>query len=106
MNIAVMSVRSFFRHQQTLLLPVIRKVWKDRQAWILAALQAEQRDLVCGGDGRADSPGHSAKFGSYTMIELHANAVIDIQLVQVCSIYLVFNILGTTWLSFRSSTSI
>ncbi|KAJ4944141.1 hypothetical protein JOQ06_012686 [Pogonophryne albipinna] len=44
--------------------------------------QAEGRDLVLGGDGRADSPGHCAKFGSYTMLELHANVVIDVQLVQ------------------------
>ncbi|KAJ4921379.1 hypothetical protein JOQ06_025962, partial [Pogonophryne albipinna] len=43
---------------------------------------AEGRDLVLGGDGRADSPGHCAKFGSYTMLELHANVVIDVQLVQ------------------------
>ncbi|KAJ4937706.1 hypothetical protein JOQ06_002338 [Pogonophryne albipinna] len=44
--------------------------------------QAEGRDLVLGGDGRADSPGHCAKFGSYTMLELHANVVVDVQLVQ------------------------
>ena len=34
------------------------------------------------GDGRADSPGHSAKYGSYTLIEL-SNKVVDFQLVQV-----------------------
>ena len=34
---------------------------------------------MIGGDGRADSPGHSAKFGAYTAMELR---VIDIQLVQ------------------------
>ncbi|KAM9424524.1 uncharacterized protein KZ484_002582 [Pholidichthys leucotaenia] len=38
--------------------------------------------LVLGGDGRADSPGHSAKYGSYTTMELRLNKVIDIQLVQ------------------------
>jgi Transposase len=38
--------------------------------------------IVIGGDGRADSPGHSAKFGSYTTMELRLNKVIDIQLVQ------------------------
>lgn len=38
--------------------------------------------MVIGGDGRADSPGHSARFGSYTTMELRLNKVIDIQLVQ------------------------
>uniref|UniRef100_A0AAV2LZS8 Uncharacterized protein n=1 Tax=Knipowitschia caucasica TaxID=637954 RepID=A0AAV2LZS8_KNICA len=31
---------------------------------------------------RADSPGHSAKYGSYTMMDLKSNKVVDIQLVQ------------------------
>ncbi|KAF3854201.1 hypothetical protein F7725_022256 [Dissostichus mawsoni] len=63
-------------------------IWNMRQTFLLATFQAEGRDLVLGGDGRADSPGHCAKFGSYTMLELHANLVIDIQLVQVGYRYL------------------
>ena len=35
--------------------------------------------MVLGGDGR---PGDSARFGSYTTMELHLNKVTDIQLVQ------------------------
>ncbi|KAJ8369539.1 hypothetical protein SKAU_G00095670 [Synaphobranchus kaupii] len=31
---------------------------------------------------RADTPGHCAKYGSYTMMDLKANRVIDLQLVQ------------------------
>ena len=46
-------------------------------------LKREKRALVLGGDGRADSPGHSAKFGSYTMMELKKKIVLDLQLVQV-----------------------
>uniref|UniRef100_A0A8C2PX67 Uncharacterized protein n=1 Tax=Cyprinus carpio TaxID=7962 RepID=A0A8C2PX67_CYPCA len=38
--------------------------------------------VTLGGDMRADSPGHSAKYGSYTMMDLKANRVIDIQLVR------------------------
>ena len=30
-----------------------------------------------------DSPGHSAKFGSYTVMELEKKVVIDVELVQV-----------------------
>ncbi|KAL5019986.1 hypothetical protein ScPMuIL_002878 [Solemya velum] len=35
-----------------------------------------------GGDGRCDSPEHSAKFGSYSMLELDLKIVIDVQHVQ------------------------
>ena len=36
-----------------------------------------------GGDGRADSPGHSAKYGSYGIIYLRTNKVLHIESVQV-----------------------
>lgn len=36
-------------------------------------------DLLC----RSDSPGHCAKYGSYTVIEDRINKVLDLQLVQV-----------------------
>ncbi|KAI4799884.1 hypothetical protein KUCAC02_016423 [Chaenocephalus aceratus] len=45
-------------------------------------LQTEGRPLVLGGDGRADSPGHCATFGTYTTMELESNVVLDLQLVQ------------------------
>ena len=38
---------------------------------------------MLGGDRRADSPGHSAKYGSYYVLELNHNIILDIQLVQV-----------------------
>ena len=39
--------------------------------------------LSLGGDGRCDTPGHSAKFCSYTMLDVNLMVVADIQLVQV-----------------------
>ena len=31
------------------------------------------------GDGRSDSPGHSAKYGSYSILELTCNKIVDVQ---------------------------
>ncbi|KAI4806305.1 hypothetical protein KUCAC02_017134 [Chaenocephalus aceratus] len=42
-------------------------------------LQTEGRPLVLGGDGRADSHGHCAKFGTYTTMDLESNVVLDLQ---------------------------
>lgn len=84
MGTAVMSIRTFFRHQKLFLHRAVMQLWRERQLWMLASLQAEDGGIVCGGDGRADSPGHSAKYGTYTMMELRKKAVIDIQVVQVC----------------------
>ncbi|XP_061888690.1 uncharacterized protein LOC133639415 [Entelurus aequoreus] len=74
--------RTFFNHQELILQPAIKKVWEEQQRTHLTMLQVEGRPLVLGGDGRADSPGHSAKFGTYTTMELVANVVLDLQVVQ------------------------
>lgn len=83
MKVATITARSFSRHQRLILFPCIKATWKEQQDWLLASLQAKDRDLVLAGDGRCDSPGHSAKYGSYTILELLANVIIDMQLVQV-----------------------
>lgn len=80
---ASISNRTFFKHQRQYLQPSISSVWNKHQAEIIRQLKGEKRPLVLGGDGRADSPGHSAKFGSYTLMELKKRVVIDVQLVQV-----------------------
>lgn len=84
LGVKAITARTFFRHQSNVLQSTIRRVWMERQQWMFATHQAEGEDLVCGGDGRADSPGHSAKFGTYTLIDLNNKAVLDVQLVQVC----------------------
>ena len=84
MGVACISTRTFFRHQRHILIPAIQRIWEQQQQFSIALLQLEQqqRDIVLGGDGRADSPGHSAKYGSYSTLELESNTVLDIQLVQ------------------------
>ena len=47
------------------------------------SLCEKEDGLVLAGDGRCDSPGYSAKFGSYTLMEQQVNRVVDFQLVQV-----------------------
>lgn len=82
---ATISRRTFFDHQKTYLLPSIFYIWDKYQQALFSQLASEGVPLIIGGDGRADSPGHSAKFGAYSMIELTHNVVLDIQVVQVQS---------------------
>ena len=65
-------------------MPSASRVWEKEKAALIAAAQNRGLPLNLGGDGRADSPGYSAKFGSYSIIDLDQNKVIDVQLVQVC----------------------
>uniref|UniRef100_UPI00358F5049 uncharacterized protein n=1 Tax=Myxine glutinosa TaxID=7769 RepID=UPI00358F5049 len=82
MRVAGISSRTFSRHQNMMLFPAIKHVWLENRKWLVASLQAEHRGLMLGGDGRCDSPGHSAKFGSYAIMELVAKVIIDVELVQ------------------------
>lgn len=75
--------RTFFLHQKEYLQPCISAVWAKHQAELFKQLHQEKKALIVGGDSRADSPGHSAKFGSYTVMELKKEVVLDVQLVQV-----------------------
>ena len=50
---------------------------------LLSSFKPDNRNLQVGGDGRVDSPGHNAKHGTYSLLELACNTVIDFQLVQV-----------------------
>ncbi|KAL7373051.1 hypothetical protein ABVT39_009334 [Epinephelus coioides] len=81
MQLQVFQYDTFRRHARMFIEPAIVHQWTSSQNDILQRLSTEGKAIVCG-DMRADSPGHSAKFGSYTMMDLKTNRVIDIQLVQ------------------------
>ena len=82
-GVATHNSRNFFQQQKTILHPAVEEVWEQQQKEHLTLLQVMGILLVLGGDGRADSAGHSAKFGLYTTLQLPANIVLDLQLMQV-----------------------
>ena len=77
-GVHTISPRRYHKHQATYLQPAVVNVWKAQQAALLAELRAKGEPVILGGDGRADSPGHSAKYGSYTMMDLNSGKIIDI----------------------------
>ena len=83
LNCATIGRKTFFRHQKAYLHPAISNIWEKEQQTLINQLADKKEALVLGGDGRADSPGHSAKYGSYSVIDLKQSKVLDIKLVQV-----------------------
>ena len=81
MNIPVFSTRTFSNLQYAYLVPAVLRTWDLHQADRITDLQG--RSLSLGGDGRCDSPGHTAKFGSYTLMNLEDSKVVHIELIQV-----------------------
>jgi solute carrier family 8 (sodium/calcium exchanger) len=83
MGLQFLSSAVYYDYVQQFLQPVIFSMWDSSQKAMTHELIQRSGDVVLGADMRADSPGHSAKFGSYTVMELRSNKVIHIELVQV-----------------------
>ena len=77
---------SFMNYQRSYLHPTIKHVWNRYQDYYIQDIVASEDQIVIGGDGRADTPGHSAKFGSYSIMNLEESIVLGVQLVQVCTV--------------------
>lgn len=82
LNCATISLPTYHIHQRRYLQPTVLNAWHKQQSDMISLLQAYGEPLSLGGDGRNDSPGHCAKYGSYTFMDLEH--ILDVELVQVC----------------------
>ncbi|XP_064619336.1 uncharacterized protein LOC135482820 [Lineus longissimus] len=69
---------TFYQHQRQYLWPAVMTVWRENQQEVLQQVKDSRKPVVVGGDGRSDSPGHCAKYGSYSLLELNVNLSISI----------------------------
>ena len=81
-NILTIAYRTFNFIQSHYLIPAVFHVWNSEQQLIFENLRISGEKVILGGDGRCDSPGHSAKYGSYSVIDLEHSKVLDMQLIQ------------------------
>ena len=88
MNMASVSMGTFMNYQKAYLHPSIKHVWDCHQTDYIQDVVSSEFPVILGGDGRADTPGHSAKYGSYSVMDLEEGVVIDVQLVQVIMLLL------------------
>ncbi|XP_064630993.1 uncharacterized protein LOC135489531 [Lineus longissimus] len=73
---------TLFNHQRQYLCPAVEAVWTAEQGEVLNAVKGQDTPLVVGGDGRSDTPGHSAKYGSYSLMNLDSKKIVSMELVQ------------------------
>ena len=81
----------FDQNQKEILFPVIEEAWDlERQGTVI-----EVKDcglVTLGGDARCDSPGHNAKYGTYTLMDVDGdgrkgtNKIVALELVQVSEV--------------------
>lgn len=81
-NVASISISKFMNHQKFYLYIAIGHVWHTWQSFYVKEIVDQKTSLTLSGDGRYDTPGHSAKYGCYSMLDLKEGLVVDEQLVQ------------------------
>lgn len=79
-NISFPSQSTYNDIQNTYLLPAIDLEYSMQQTALFALFQDKPIFLL--GDGRCDSPGYSAKYCSYSVMEEESKLILDCQLVQ------------------------
>ena len=85
LNLKFVSSSSYYRIQKKIIFPVVQKAWKKNQAEVVKQLKQSKSVDLCG-DGRCDSPGHSAKYGTYTLMDEKSNLIVEFSLVQVTEV--------------------
>ena len=81
-KIACLGKTAFYALQKSLVMPAIQRRWDKERNQLVE--EAAQRDGVhLAGDGRCDTPGHNAKYSSYSFLDQKTNKIIDFRITQV-----------------------
>ena len=83
-NLAVFSERYFYRPQKEYLYPVVHTNYVRQQEAVIEYLRGNQLHLS--GDGHCDSPGYSAKYSTYTLMDSATDLILDYSLVHVSEV--------------------
>ena len=81
MGLLVYHEPTYYYHQRHLLISSVVGFWRKYQKKLLD--QLKNKEVVMAGDGRHDSMGHSAKYGTYTIFCCIIGLILHIVLVQV-----------------------
>ena len=74
-KIPFMSHVTFNRIQKRFLFPAIHRVFTTNRTLLLEFIRPNEIELL--GDGRCDSPGYSAKYGTYTVMDSSSGFILD-----------------------------
>ncbi|XP_033754344.1 uncharacterized protein LOC117337464 [Pecten maximus] len=80
MNLAMIGLTSHQRVQRVFTAPVINSYYEEMMQRTLAKYQG--KDIVIAGDGRNDSPGHSAMFCTYTFLEYESKDIVACEIID------------------------
>ncbi|XP_052410122.1 uncharacterized protein LOC127956322 [Carassius gibelio] len=80
MNMRMVNPSTHYTIQETYCVDPIKDFWEEKRSEAISRLKG--KDVVLLGDGRNDSPGHSAQYCSYTTMELDSKEIIHVATVD------------------------
>ncbi|XP_013383831.1 uncharacterized protein LOC106154126 [Lingula anatina] len=80
MNSGFVSEKTYYAIQRDYGIPAVEHHFRQMQDEILASCQ--NKEVIIAGDGRMDSPGHSAQYCTYVVTNYETGDVLDIQVVE------------------------
>ena len=81
-NVVAFSRTLYYQIQKTFLYPTLNTVYKLHRANIFNVCRTRTENNFIG-DGRSDSPGYSAKYGTYSLMSTDINKIVDFHVVHV-----------------------
>jgi hypothetical protein len=80
LGLSFISKATYNRIQTHYVIPEVKIYWEEMKNKIWDVLAGEST-ILCG-DGRNDSPGHSAKYCMYALMEQHLEVIVDVEVVD------------------------
>ena len=81
-NLAFPGESDYLNYQNKHLFPVISECWQQEKVLVLTNL-LDRGSVTLLGDGWCDSPGYSAKYGTYTMMKEESHKIVDFEVCHV-----------------------
>jgi hypothetical protein len=80
-NLQYFSSTLFNQYQKLYIIPAINKFWEQHQKQLWE--EKAGKEVVLSGDGRNDSPGHSAQYCTYSLADMDEQAILQMNVVDV-----------------------
>ena len=85
-NLKFIAKGTYFNIREQYVFAIVRTTWQQQQQEICSELKDREGGAVLAADGRCDSPGHSAKYCTYTFLDVTSQKVIDFNVISVSQV--------------------
>ena len=80
-NIQYFSKTLFYQYQSLHIAPAVNDFWEQQRSMLWN--ERSGKEVLLSGDGRNDSPGHSAQYCTHSLADMNDKAILQMNIVDV-----------------------